>query len=127
MNRRRTDNAAGFTLAEVLAALLFMAIVVPVAMEGMRIASRAGSVAERKSVAVRLADSKLNELIVTGQWSVSGQEGDFGDRWPGYRWKVQIDPWTVDAMQVVTIEVAYPSQNQELSVRLSTLMNGGGL
>ena len=32
---------AGFTLAEVLAALAFMAIVIPVAVQGLRIASRA--------------------------------------------------------------------------------------
>src|SRR6478735_6417980 len=56
---------AGFTLAEVLAALLFMAIVIPVAVQGLRIASRAGSLSERKAIAARLADSKLNELVVT--------------------------------------------------------------
>ena len=33
---------AAFTLAEVLAALLFMAIVIPVAVEGLHIASLAG-------------------------------------------------------------------------------------
>ena len=45
---------AGFTLVEVLAALLFMAIVIPVAVEGLRIASLAGQVAQRKSVAARV-------------------------------------------------------------------------
>ena len=39
---------AGFTLAEVLAALVFMAILIPVALEGLSIASRAGEVAARK-------------------------------------------------------------------------------
>ena len=51
---------AGFTLAEVLAALLFMAIVIPVAVQGLQIASRAGSVSERKALGARLAESKLN-------------------------------------------------------------------
>jgi len=118
---------AGFTLAEVLAALLFMAIVIPVAMEGLRIASRAGAVADRKSVAVQLADSKLNELLATGQEIAAGDGGDFGERWPGYQWTVKIEPWTVDAMRQVTVEVTYPAQNQSYAVRLSTLIGGSGL
>src|ERR1044071_2373619 len=66
---------AAFTLAEVLAALLFMAIVIPVAVQGLPIASRAGSVAERKAVGARLAESKLNELVVTHQWQSTAQKG----------------------------------------------------
>ena len=57
-----------FTLAEVLAALMFMAIVIPVAVEGLRLASRAGEVGERKVTAARIADRVMNELIATGDW-----------------------------------------------------------
>ena len=39
---RSRRSAAGFTLAEVMAALVFMAIVIPVALEGLSIATRAG-------------------------------------------------------------------------------------
>ena len=42
---------AGFTLVEVLAALLFMAILIPVAMRAVQIANRAGQVGDRKAVA----------------------------------------------------------------------------
>ena len=58
---------SAFTLIEVLAALVFMAVVIPVAVEGLRVASRAGEVGRRKAVAGRIAESMLNELIVTGQ------------------------------------------------------------
>lgn len=119
-NRR---SQAGFTFAEVLAALLFMAIVIPVAIEGLRIASRAGIVAERKSVAAQLADSMLNDLIVTGKWRESGQQrGTFGDQWPGFRWMMKNELWNQDALRLVSVEVTYPVQNQEYNVRLSTLM-----
>ena len=40
-----------FTLAEVLAALLFLAIVVPTAVEALHVASLGGEVAVRKSAA----------------------------------------------------------------------------
>ena len=117
-----SGSQAGFTLAEVLAAMLFMAIVIPVAMEGLRIASRAGSVAGRKGVAVQLADSKLNELIAINQWRNTGQVGIFGEQWPGYRWTMKNELWSEGTMRLITVEVTYPAQNQDYSVQLSTLV-----
>src|SRR5216684_819976 len=67
-------HRAAFTLAEVLAALLFMAIVIPVALEGMHVASRAGSVAVRKREAARVAERILNESLVTTNWNNGGSQ-----------------------------------------------------
>ena len=47
---------AAFTLVEVLAALLFMAIVIPVAVDGLRLANLAGQVGQRKAAAARIAE-----------------------------------------------------------------------
>src|ERR1017187_6420563 len=117
---------AGFTLVEMLAAMLFMAIVIPVALQGMRIASRAGAVAGRKGVAVQLAESKLNELIVTGQWHNSGQGGACGPQWPGYQWNVKNEAWSGDtslnSLRLITVEVTYPVQSQNYNVHLSTVL-----
>src|SRR5215813_10470256 len=66
---------SGFTLAEVLAALVFMAILIPVALEGLSIASRAGEVAVRKSEAGLVAERVLNESVVTTNWLQSAQSG----------------------------------------------------
>src|ERR1035438_10887635 len=73
MKGARRRSAAGFTLAEVLAALLFMAIVIPAAIEGLHIASRAGTVATRKGEAARVAQRVLAENLVTTNWSQSVQ------------------------------------------------------
>src|SRR5271166_198975 len=64
-----------FTLAEVLAAMLVMAIVIPVAMQGMSIASRAGIAGQRKAAAMRIAERVLNEQYVTGQLSQTTGSG----------------------------------------------------
>ncbi|MHB8520840.1 MAG: type IV pilus modification PilV family protein [Limisphaerales bacterium] len=125
LNRNATGSRrgqAGFTFAEALAALLFMAIVVPVAMEGLSIANRAGVAAERKSVAVRLADSFLNELVATGNWQASSPSGAFGAQWPGYQWLMRKEPWFQQPIQLLSVEVTYPVQNRSYSVRLSTLV-----
>ena len=114
-------HQAAFTLAEVLAALLFMAIVIPVALQGLRIASRAGEVAERKSQAARVAERILNENIVTTNWTQAIQSGSVDEGGRHYTWALHNDPWNQDNMQVLSVEVTYQVQNVPYSVRLSTL------
>lgn len=121
-SRRRLQG--GFTLAEVLAALVFMAIVIPVAVQGLRIASRAGSISERRAVAVRLAENKLNELIVTGQWQSAAQRGTIEEGLQSYDWRLLSESWSEDgAMRLVTVEVIVPVQGQDYEVRVSTLVD----
>jgi hypothetical protein len=109
-------------LAEVLAALMFMAIVIPVAVNGLLVANRAGVTAQRSSVAVQLADGLLSEMARTGNWRDFGTAGRFGSDWEGYHWILRIEPWERDSMRLLVLEVFYPVQNQERSVRLSTLV-----
>lgn len=126
-NRRRGccgDRArAGFTLAEVLAALLFMAIVIPVAVEALRVAGRAGTVAARKAAAARVADRLLNELVVSGQWQRAGQSGTWVEGLHEYIWTLEEEPWEWGALRQLTVRVSYPVQGLEHEVRLSTLVD----
>ena len=89
--RRRAD--AGFTLAEVLAALLFLAIVIPAAVEVLHVASLAGEVAARKSEAARVADRVLSESIVTTNW-MARQSGTISEGILDFRWIVTSRSWT---------------------------------
>ena len=113
----------GFTLVEVLAALALMAIVIPVAVEGMRIASKAGEVGQRKAVAARIAGRVLNELVVTGQLRGTTQNGVVQEGAQQYQWSMHSEPWPQDAMRLVTVRVAFPVQGRDYDVRLSTLVD----
>jgi type II secretory pathway pseudopilin PulG len=114
---------AGFTLAEVLAALVFMAIVIPVAVEGLRIANLAGQVGQRKAVAARVADRVLNEMLVTGQVGGLAQDGVIQENQQEYRWRVNSEPWPEDTMLMVQVQVLFNVQGKEYDVRLSTLVD----
>lgn len=114
-------NAAAFTLAEVLAALLFMAIVIPVAMQGLRIASLAGEVAVCKTQAARVAERVLNESVVTTNWSTSQQSGVITESRRQFNWTLRNEIWNADAMQLLTVEVTFAAQDKNYSVRISTL------
>lgn len=120
-SERRDGRSRGFTLAEALAAMLFLAIVLPVVVQAFLAANRTGVAAERARIAVELAESKLNDLVLTEDWRREASEGDFAPDFPGYRWTLSTDGWSVDAMRVVTVEVHYVVQGAEQSVRLSTL------
>ena len=114
---------AAFTLAEVLAAMLFLAIVIPTAVEALHVSSLAGEVAARKGAAARIADRVLNESIVMTNWNSGAQSGTVSEGVLSFRWTLSSEPWPQDAMQLLTAEVKYQAQGKDYSVRLSTLAN----
>ncbi len=120
---RGARRCGAFTLAEVLAALTFMAIVIPVAIEGLRIANRAGVVAQRKTIAARVADRVLNEALIGSQSQVGARNGVVQEGSIDYRWSIRSTTWPEDAMRLVTADVIFLVQGQEYDVQLSTLVS----
>lgn len=116
--------AAGFTLAEVLAALLLMAIVIPAGMQAMSIASRAGQLGQRKAEAAQVAESVLAETAVTSTAATTPSSGSTVRNGRTYAWSVRTETWPVDAMTLVTVEVTFTVQNAPFKVSLSTLKSG---
>ena len=114
-------HVAAFTLAEVLAALLFLAIVIPAAVEALHVASLAGEVAARKGAAARVADRVLNESIVMTNWNNGAQNGTVTEGALEFHWTLSSRNWPQDSMQWITAEVKYTAQGRDYSVKLSTL------
>ncbi len=113
---------AAFTLAEVMAALLFLAIVIPTAVEALQIASRAGEVAARKGGAARIADRVLNESLVMTNWNHGAQSGTATENGIEYKWTLKSQSWPAQsALSVVTAEVTFSAQGRDYSVTLNTL------
>lgn len=120
--RRGTPRgAAGFTLAEILAALALLGIVIPVALEGLRVASLAGQLGQRRTAAARIAENVLNEWRATRQGSASLPSGTSYDGPNEYRWRMRSESWSVDSLRVVTITVDYTVQGRIYDLQLSTL------
>ena len=129
----RTRNRAAFTLAEVLAAMLFLAIVIPVAVEALHVSSLAGEVAARKGAAARIADRVLNESLVTTNWTGSAQNGTVSEGAIDYRWTLSAQNWpqaqtqsplnSMISMEMLTAQVAFQAQGKDYTVKLSTLAN----
>lgn len=112
---------SGFTLAEVLAALALMAIIIPVAMHGMQIAARAGILGERKAIAMRLAERVLSEQLVTGNLLQTTASGSILENGATFPWTLKSETWPEDAMNVATVRVTFTVQGNDYSVSASTL------
>lgn len=103
--------------------MLFMAIVIPVALAGLRIASLAGEVGVRKAVAARVAERVLNEMIVTGQTWKSVQSGSIEEDNIDYDWTLSVESSGLDSLHLATVQVSFPVQGRQYDVRLSTLVD----
>ena len=140
-------RSAAFTLVEILASLLFLAIAVPAIVGALSVASRTSEVTERSSIAGGLAENKLNEMLVDNAWQSAAQgNGDFGEDFPSYRWQMSTQTWAggtpttgtgatptttttttgatgTSSLSELSVEVFYPVQGSERSVRLTTVVN----
>jgi type II secretory pathway pseudopilin PulG len=119
---RPRSRVRAFTLVEVLAALLMMAIIIPVAMEGMTTASRAGVLGLRKATAMRVAERVLNEVVVENQTAQSSSSGTVADGEMEYPWTMSSESWSVDAMTQLTVTVTFVVQGNNYAVSASTLL-----
>ena len=120
---------------EVLAALLLVSIALPVAMRGVSVCSNTASSARRRAEAGGLAESKLAELIATGQWQSGITAGDFGGDWPDYHWKAEAQAWSptqaVDngggnSISELAVNVTWMGRGGEETLTLSTLVYASG-
>lgn len=115
----------GFSLIEVLAALMLMAIVLPVVMQCFAISTSAADTARRRTEASALADSKLNELSATGDWKLGILAGDFGADMPDYQWKADVQSWDSSTLQLLTVHVLWMARGEEREFVISTLVDSG--
>jgi type II secretory pathway pseudopilin PulG len=121
-NKRTKVARAAFTLMEVLAALLFMAIVIPVAVHGLQIASLAGVVGQRKKVAARIGQSVLDEMRANSQSQNALSAGQVKEGALTYNWSIRSETWPEDAMRLATVDVSFTVQGKNYDVLLSTLV-----
>lgn len=116
----RSRGRTAFTLAEVLATLVLVGIVLPVVMQGVSIALAASSHARYLAQAASLGEAKLTELVATGDWLVASGSGDFGIEWPQYRWSCQNFTRDFTTYELV-LHVIWTERGEERSLDLATL------
>ena len=119
----RRRRFGGFTFIELLATVVLIGIIMPVAMHSIALCTRLGGQSRKQIEAASLARTKLTELTASQDWQTSERAGDFGDDWPGYRWTAEVTSWTDSTLSQLDLTVLWQSQGRQRSVMLSTLVN----
>jgi len=121
----RTSCRGAFTIVELLATLTLVCIVLPVAVHGILLCLDVAAHARHQAQAAALAQSKIAELVATGQWYDAELDGDFGDDWPEYTWVAQIGEWEDSRLSQLDVYVLWNRRGRDRGVTLSTLIYMG--
>ena len=122
--------AAGFTLLEVMIAMAIMAIVL-VSVYRLHSQTLSMTTANRfYTQAPLLAQSKMAQLEAMSSELISGDSGDFGDKFPGYGWSVSTDEVSSEALgeaaedlKRIDVTVTLNENEYEYTIRLYRMMS----
>ena len=121
---QRSTREKGFTLIEVLASLVLVGIVLPVALRGVSLCLAASHRAKASLEGATLAETKLNELVAASGLMVPSGAGDFGPEWPDYRWSA-LSMERDGNLTEVEVVVTWTERGTDRSMSLSTLLYPG--
>ncbi len=128
--RRAADR--GFTLMEVLAALLLVAIVLPVIMGAINTATHIGALANDRAEAALLAENKLNEVLIDKSWQFGDDNGAFepdpdsGSQADRYTWELYVDQWQDPSVRKLTMTVRWERRGRPQAITLTTAVHDEG-
>lgn len=118
----------GFTLIEVLATLLLVGVVLPVIVRATGTSAQLGVWSQRSAAAAALADTRLAELIVTGEWEGGDAAGVFDTETYGpdatpFAWSLAVDDWNTTEFTQLTLTVTWENGRRQRDVALTTVVN----
>lgn len=121
----------GFTLLEVLAALLLVAVVLPVLMGAINTATHLGGLASDRAHAAMLAENRLNEIILDESWRFGDATGGFTTETDGpaaarYLWQLRVEQWLDPSVRKLTMTVYWERRGRPQSITLTTAVHDGG-
>ncbi len=125
----------GFTLVEALVALVLLAVVVPTALRAISISTQVAAVSSDRSQAAMLAETRIDQLVVTGDWQTTGLEGNFEDLFDRgmfdetvagaldkYTWTAELEDWDAGDARQLRVTVHWQRRSTRHAVTLTTLV-----
>ena len=107
MNRRRQ---AGFTLIEMVVAIVLLALGVVGALACISSATRSTSISSEYTTAALLAQQKLAEVEAQPEQIQGGeQSGDFGEEYPTFSWRQNTESSSIASLMRVTLSIEWKS------------------
>ncbi len=118
--KRRFSNA-GFSLIEIMVAILILGIALAGLTRGITTALASNKDSELQTVAALAAAAQIETIRADATWSDGVTEGDCGEDLPNYRWTQTIKPADVDGLHEVTVAVQRGDSEKPI-YKLKTLL-----
>jgi general secretion pathway protein I len=116
----RPDHG-GFSLIEVMCAILIMGVALVALTRGMTTALGSTKDSEVQTTVVTLAAGQIETLRAGGVLTDDTTEGDFGDSFPKYKWELTVAPSDLDGLHQVDVAVQDAKTGATL-YKLTTLL-----
>jgi prepilin-type N-terminal cleavage/methylation domain-containing protein len=111
----------GFSLIEVMCAILIMGVALVALTRGMTTALGSSKDSEVQTIVVSLAAGQIETLRASAVLTDDTTEGDFGDSFPKYKWEQTVAPGDVDGLHQVDV-VVEDSKSGATLFKLTTLL-----
>ncbi len=106
MKRRPARRArSGFSLVEVMVAILILGIAIVGFTEAVTTGLKSGKESEIQAVASLFAAGQIEKLRVDGSLKDEDTDGDCGERLPSYHWRQTISPAGIEGLHDVRVVV----------------------
>jgi len=115
------DSRSGFTLVEVLVALVVMGSAIAILAQGFTTGGGASVTAQNRTKAVWLAEEKMADLESAVLPLNLGQSGSYTDN-PDWKWEVKSDSTTVAGLYQMTVTITWKERHQDRTYHLVRLM-----
>jgi prepilin-type N-terminal cleavage/methylation domain-containing protein len=114
-------HQGGFTLIEVMCAILIMGVALVALTRGLTTALGSTKDSEIQTTVVELAAGQIETLRASAVLTDDTTEGDFGDNFPRCRWEQTVAPGEVDGLHQVDVVVKDAKSGATL-YKLTTLL-----
>ncbi|HZV33518.1 MAG TPA: prepilin-type N-terminal cleavage/methylation domain-containing protein [Verrucomicrobiae bacterium] len=105
---------SGFSLLEVMVAILILAIALTGLVHGITTALASSKESELQTVAALFAQGKIEELRATGILEDGSDDGDCGSVLPLYHWRETIGSTDISGLHDVSVVVEHARTGQEI-------------
>ena len=121
--KKRTRSQAGFTLLEVLLAVVIMGVSLTTILLQFQTALHAGSISQERTNAVIYAKEKLESLKIEDELSESSQSGILES---GYEWETEVSLYEYEEYEDQEEDISYEDLRHETyKLRAAVKWNSG--
>ncbi len=119
----RCPRQSGFTLLELMVALVILALGIVGLMRAVSQGMAATAQIRDVTAATTLAQMKMEELASNVMDLPAESNGDFGDEAPEFSWRAVAEETDIEGLKKITVTVLWQRGNRQQSVTLETCVS----